>query len=77
MDKSSGPSRESGGRGVNFCAQPPDLDLPDAPEFESKPPRLPWLVIFKRSEERLPFKTRQAGFEQRRLETKSSEEFVL
>jgi hypothetical protein len=57
--------------------KPPDLEFPDGSAFISKPPRLPWLVIFRRSEERLRFKTGQPDFEQRRLEAKTPEEFIL
>jgi hypothetical protein len=77
MDKFSDPSRENDETVPEFRAQPPDLEFPDAPEFVSKPPRLPWRAIYQRSQERLRYKTTQPGFEQRRLETKSPEEFVL
>jgi hypothetical protein len=77
MDRSSEPSREICATAQEFRAQPPDLEFPDAPEFVSKPPRLPWLVIYDRSKGRLRYKTTRPDFEQRRLEAKSFEEFVL
>ena len=77
MDRFSEPSPENCATAQGFHAQPPDLEFPDAPDFVSKPPRLPWPVIYDRSKRRLRYKTARRDFEQRRLENKSSEEFVL
>jgi hypothetical protein len=76
-DKSSAPSREESGVAEGFRPQPAELQFPDAGDFISKPPRLPWLAIFQRSEEGLRFKTSQPGFEERRLKSKTSDEFIL
>ena len=77
MDRFSEPCREDGATAQEFRAQPPDLQFPDAPEFVSKPPRLPWLLIYDRSKARLQYKASRPDFDRRRLEAKSSEEFVL
>jgi hypothetical protein len=62
---------------AEFQPQAPDLEFPIAPDFAPAPPRLPWHVIFQRSEESLPYKLRQPNFEKRRLAEKCSAEFVL
>ncbi len=54
-----------------------DLDLPDAPDFVSQLPRLSWDAMFRLNEQSLAWHTRRPDFEQRRLETKSPQEFVL
>jgi hypothetical protein len=62
---------------ATFRPQPPDLEFPIAPEFISKPPRLPWRVIYERSLERLHLKTSQPDFHERRAAEKIDVEFVL
>jgi hypothetical protein len=77
MKKSSAASAKIEELLASFEPREPDLEFPVAPDFDPKPPRLPWPVIFKRSEENLPYKIRQPDFEKRRLAAKCRAEFVL
>lgn len=77
MDRCSAPSPELTEGGAGFAPKPAELEFPDAPDFISKPPRLPWHVIFQRSQERLAAKASQPAFEERRLQAKTPAEFVL
>lgn len=62
---------------ASFRPKPPDLELPIDPDFVSKPPRLPWRVIYERSLERLHLKTSRPEFKERRLAERIDVEFVL
>jgi len=60
-----------------FRPQKPDLELPINPDFVSKPPRLPWRVMYDRSLESLPRKLSRPNFRERRFAEKIDVEFVL
>jgi len=53
------------------------LELPINPDFVSKPPRLPWRVMYDRSLESLPRKLSRPNFRERRFAEKIDVEFVL
>ena len=77
MKKYSVHSHDVAGALAAFRPSSPDLQFPIAPDFISRPPRLDWDAIVRRCEESLAFKRRQPGFEERRLASKVTEEFVL
>ena len=77
MKKSSTLAPEAAAAIAGFRPKPPDLELPIAPDFLSRPPRIELAKMFQRCEELLPWKTSQPGFEQRRLEQKCDAEFTL
>lgn len=55
----------------------PPLELPNAPDFLSRPPILPFDTIVALAEEQLPYELSRPDFEARRLRTKCRVEFVL
>ena len=61
------------------CAQSPlpDLEFPVAPEFVSRPPKLPYEAILRRCAETMAWRNARPGESQRRLAEKIDVEFVL
>jgi hypothetical protein len=53
------------------------LELPDAPDFISRPPRVELQTMLKRIEENMPWRNSHAGEAERRLAEKIPVEFVL
>ncbi|MGO8675339.1 MAG: hypothetical protein ACLQVX_05665 [Limisphaerales bacterium] len=58
-------------------AEPPDLELPVAPGFVSRPPRLDPQVMLRRCASAMPWRNSRPGERERRLAEKILEEFVL
>lgn len=53
------------------------FELPDAPDFDSRAPRLPFKVSVALCEQTLEWAKSQPGFEERRYLTKCHAEFIL
>lgn len=53
------------------------LELPVAPDFVSRPPRVELSVMLRRIEENMPWRNRRPGEAERRLAEKIPVEFVL
>jgi len=62
---------------LNEAALASDLDLPDAPDFVSRPPRVDPQVMLRRIEETMPWRSTRPGEEARRLAEKIDVEFIL
>lgn len=62
---------------LNEAVLAADLDLPVAPDFVSRPPRVDPQVMLRRIEETMPYRSTHPGEEERRLADKIPEEFVL
>ena len=62
---------------ATFHPQPPDLIFPVNPDFDSKPPRLPWTHAYELCEQALSWNSRRPDFEENRLAQKVDVEFVL
>lgn len=77
MSGSSRPSADPEPLADATASRVPGLDLPHAPDFVSRPPRLSLAVSVKLSEARLAQVNSRPEAAQQRLETKSRRCFVL
>ena len=62
---------------LNEAALAANLDFPIAPDFISRPPRLDPLVMLRRIEQTMPWRSTRPGEKERRLAEKITIEFVL
>jgi len=62
---------------LNEAALAADLELPVAPEFDSRPPRIDPQAMLRRIEETMPWRSTRPGEQERRLAEKIAVEFVL
>jgi len=56
---------------------PDTLDLPVAPDFVSRPPRIDSAIMLQRIAETMPWRSQRPGEAERRLAQKVAVEFVL
>ncbi len=77
MKKSAAPAPTSDPSVPASTPAPPELDLPVAPEFVSRPPRLDPQVMLERCARAMPWRNARPGERERRRAEKIEVEFVL